>query len=240
MIKVEVLCGSVEDCIVAQECGADRIELNNGTMLGGLTPSLATLILARQRVTLPIVTMVRPRSGGFCYDALEFEQMCLDAALLLEHGADGIVFGCLNEDRSINVEQTRLLIEIAKLKGKEAIFHRAFDSTSDPYQAIETLIELGIDRILTSGLKETAIEGSKLLRDLIEKYGDRIEILPGSGITHDNVLEVLEKTGAKQVHGSFKEWVSDPTTHLVSSNVQNAKDYFIVQEEYLKAVLNIL
>ncbi len=240
MIEIEVLCESIQDCIKAQKCGAHRIELNNGVLLGGLTPSIGTLEMAKRHVSIPIVTMVRPRTGGFIYDQLAYEQMLKDCKLLLESGADGIVFGFLNSDRSIDINRTKEFVTLIKTYNKEAIFHRAFDSVKDPYQSIEALINLGIDRILTSGLEATALQGCSLLKDLSDKYGHQIEILPGSGVDETNVLEILEKTGANQIHGSFKEWVIDESTYRYNEERINNKDFFQVDENHLRRVVNLL
>lgn len=240
MVKVEVLCESIQDCIVAQEAGADRIELNNGVLLGGLTPSLGTLIVAKQYVTIPVVTMVRPRTAGFYYDEESYQQMLIDGMLLLEHGADGLVFGFLNEDRSIDVKRTKEFVGLCRKYDKETIFHRAFDHVIDPIESIETLIECGIDRVLTSGLEATALEGASVLKELIATYGDKIEILPGSGIDSHNVKEVVAKTGATQVHGSFKEWVIDPTSTRYNEPQTEAMDYYQVSYSKLMNVIELL
>ena len=156
---IEICCGSYEDALNAYHGGAKRIELNNALHLGGLTPSLATLKLTKKNTNLKVITMVRPRGAGFCYNEIEFEVMKEDAKSLLENGADGIAFGCLNKDGSICIKQTKEMIEIIKSYQGEVVFHRAFDCVEDPYTSIELLIELGVDRILTSGLKPKAIDG---------------------------------------------------------------------------------
>ena len=170
-IIVEVCCGSVDDCVVAQNCGADRIELNSSLELGGMTPSVGTLVLAKQLVDLPIVCMVRPRPVGFCYTDLQFATMLLDTKILLENGADGIVFGCLHEDGSVDIARTKQMVEL--IKPKEAIFHKAFDSCVDLEASIQVLIECGIDRILTGGGKtvDEIVDGSLVLGELNTKYG---------------------------------------------------------------------
>lgn len=240
MITIEVLCESIEDCIKAQKAGAHRIELNNGVLLGGLTPSLATLIQAKKHVSLPIVTMVRSRTAGFSYDQTSYDQMLLDCKVLLENGADGIVFGFLHEDRSIDVSRTKEFVSLIKSFGKEAIFHRAFDNVVNPYSSIETLISLKIDRILTSGLEATALEGIELLSDLIDKYGDSIEILPGSGIDENNIVKIINDTNTTQIHGSFKEWVIDSTTYRNNEARTSKNDYFQVDLEHLKRAVSLI
>ena len=149
---VEICCGSYEDALNAYKGGAQRIELNSALYLGGLTPSIASLIKTKQNTDLKVIVMIRPRGAGFYYSEEDYEVMKEDCRLMLEHGADGIAFGFLNKDFSIDLKRTKEFIDIIKSYNKEAVFHRAFDCTSHPYQAIEQLIELGVNRILTSGL----------------------------------------------------------------------------------------
>lgn len=209
---LEICCGSYYDAVQAALGGARRIELNSGLHLGGLTPSLGTLELVKERLNLNVVAMVRPRGGGFCYSDEDFEVMERDTRLLVEHGADGIAFGCLNPDATLNRARNASLISIIHSYGKEAVFHRAFDCTNDPYKSMELLIDMGVDRVLTSGLKPKAVQGAGLLKELQTRYGDRIEILAGSGINVSNARQLMEDTGLSQVHSSCKDWVSDPTT----------------------------
>lgn len=194
-VLVEAVCCSLEDCIAAEQAGADRIELCSALEVGGLTPSTGLVAAASQRVNIPIMAMVRPRASGFCYSQLEFETMEQDAIALLESGADGIVFGFLHEDGSIDRDRTSSMS-----RGREAVFHRAFDATSSAAESLDVLVDCGIRRVLTSGHARTALEGAACLSELVEAAGDRIEILVGGGIRPSNVVEVLKETGAQQVH----------------------------------------
>lgn len=209
---IEICCGSYEDAIAAYRGGAKRIELNSALHLGGLTPSLGTLRLVKQNTNLKVIAMVRPRGAGFCYSEADFEVMKTDAKLLMEHGADGIAFGCLDKKGNIHIEQTKEMISLIKKYQGEVVFHRAFDCVKDPFEAIEKLIDMGVDRILTSGLKAKAMDGIELIAKLQAAYGDKIEILAGSGINASNALEMMERTGIYQVHSSCKGWMKDPTT----------------------------
>ena len=209
---VEICCGSYDDACAAAAGGADRIELNSALWLGGLTPSLGTLQLVKETLSLPVAAMVRPRGGGFCYTAGELRVMERDCALLLEHGAYGIVFGCLREDCTIDAEASGRLAEIIHGLYGEAVFHRAFDCTPDPFAAMDTLLELGIDRVLTSGQQPTAPEGVSLLRQLQRRYGSRIQLLAGSGVNPSNAASLLAETGFSQLHSSCRSWRRDPTT----------------------------
>lgn len=239
---VEICCGGYEDALAAYRGGAKRIELNSALYLGGLTPSLGELLLTKENTDLKVIAMVRPRGAGFCYNKVQFETMKKDAAVLLKNGADGIAFGCLCEDGNIHVPQTKEMLQIVKEYKKEAVFHRAFDCVKDPYESIEKLMEIGVDRVLTSGLKKTAPEGIELISDLQKKYGDKIEILAGSGINVLNVKEIMERTGIYQVHSSCKGWNTDPTTmgREVSysyADKPHEMEYDVVDENVVKRLV---
>lgn len=210
--KVEICCGSYYDALQAQYGGARRIELNSALHLGGLTPSLATLLKVKEETDLEVICMVRPRGAGFCYSDEDFEIMKLDAEILLDNGADGIAFGCLDEEGYLNIQQTREMVKIIKTYHKTAVFHRAIDCVNDIDEAVSILITLGVDRILTSGFQNTAFNGRAMIKYLQETYGDKIEILAGSGINIDNVERLMKYTGISQVHSSCKDWVTDSTT----------------------------
>lgn len=209
---IEICCGSYEDAMNAYLGGAKQVELNSALHLGGLTPTLASLMLTKQNTDLKVYCMTRPRGAGFCYTDLEFQQMLEETTVLLEHGADGVVFGCLNTDYTIAKEKTEEVVTLIKSYGRKAIFHRAFDCVKDPYKSIETLITLGVDRVLTSGLQATAYEGKELLKELQETYGNNIEILAGSGINVSNVKTFIEATNIHNIHSSCKDWKEDITT----------------------------
>ena len=209
-ILLEICCGSIDDALEAQSGGADRIELCSALFLGGLTPSFGTLKYAREQLRIPIIAMVRPRGGGFCYTDAEFATMERDAEAAIANGADGIVFGILESDGKVDVKRTRRLREIAG--PKQSVFHRAFDVTPDPMRALDQLVELGITRILTSGQQDTVPEGADLIRRLIDYAGGRIEVLPGGGIKPFNLLDVIAKTGCKQIHLTAFKTATDSST----------------------------
>ena len=238
----EVCAGSVQDCINAQLGGADRVELNSALHLGGLTPSLAMLKLVKEKTSLKVVCMDRPRAAGFCYDDVEIETMFEDARILLENGADGISFGFLNSDATINETETKKMVELIHQYQKEAVFHRAFDCVDDPMHAIKQLIDCGVDRILTSGLQPTAMQGASVLEKLQSEFGDQIELLAGSGINANNIRTLKEQTGLHQFHGSCKEWCKDPTTTVgnVSYAYHEGDDYDCVSLEKVKRIVQEL
>lgn len=242
---VEICCGGYEDVLAAYRGGAKRIELNSALYLGGLTPSLAALILTKRNTDLKVIAMVRPRGAGFCYSDADFEVMEADAELLLKNGADGIAFGCLNERGEIEKNQVRRMTSLIKRYQGEAVFHRAFDCVQEPFQAIEILIKIGIDRILTSGGKEKATEGVELLEKLQKTYGERIELLAGSGINAGNAKELMEQTGICQVHSSCRGWRSDPTTEgpqvsYAYAGEPHRRDYEVVDEELVKRLVDAI
>jgi copper homeostasis protein len=210
-ILIEVCCGSVDDAVEAAAGGAARIELNSSLFFGGLTPSAGTIIEAKKRLDIPVMVMIRPRGGGFCYTEAEMAVMLRDTELAIEHGADGIVFGIFTENGSIDMDRCRKILERAK--DKETVFHRAFDVTLDPFEALEQLIELGITRILTSGQKKTVPEGAELIKKLIVQANGRIEILPGGGVRLHNVRSIIEQTGTKQVHLAAFQQKIDRSVH---------------------------
>lgn len=238
----EVCAGSVQDCINAELGGADRVELNSALYLGGLTPSLAMLKLVKEKTSLKVICMNRPRAAGFCYDNVEIETMFEDAKILLENGADGISFGFLNPDATINITHTKKMVELIHRYHKEAVFHRAFDCVSDPYVAIQQLIDCGVDRILTSGLQPTSLQGCELLNHLQFKFGEQVEILAGSGINVDNIETLRERTGIHQFHGSCKTWRKDPTTTVgnMSYAYHENDDYDCVSTENVCRVVQLL
>ncbi len=241
----EICCGSYEDAYVAYRSKASRIELNSALHLGGLTPSLSTLILTKKHTDIKVIAMLRCRGAGFCYSDKEFEVMKEDALLMMKNGADGLAFGFLTEDGCIDIERTKQIVKIVKDYQGEAVFHRAFDCVKNPYASMELLIQLGIDRVLTSGLKSKAIEGVDMIKQLQHKYGNDIEILAGSGINAQNAKMIMEETGIYQVHSSCKEWVSDPTTSMndvsyAYANCPHENDYDVVSQKLVEELVKSL
>jgi copper homeostasis protein len=204
---VEVCCATLEEARRAADCGANRIEFNSALETGGVTPSLGALRLVQNRVKkagIENAVMLRPRGGDFCYNGAEFETMLLDGKLLLEEGADYIVFGILKPDGSIDAERCRILMAECG-KGALFVFHMAFDEAPDWKTALDTLTALGFQRVLTKGQAATAAAGTETLREMISYAGQRIEILPGGGVRAHNVRSIIEKTGCSQIHFSLKK-----------------------------------
>lgn len=197
-ILVEICCGSLWDAIEAQAGGADRIELNSSLFFGGLTPSAGTIAMVKEEISIPNMVMIRPRGVGFCYREEELSTMERDIDIAIELGADGLVFGILKEDGTVDLEACKRLVK--RCGDKEIVFHKAFDVTPDPIQALDQIIDLGFHRILTSGQGKTAYDGIPMLKKLIERANGQIEILPGGGIRQHNVVEICKQTGCTQVH----------------------------------------
>lgn len=242
---VEVCCGSYYDCVQAYKGKADRVELNSALYMGGLTPSIASLVLTKRNTDLKVISMARPRGAGFCYEKEYYETLLLDVKSMLEHGADGIAFGCLDDKGNINVSQTKEVVGVIKSFGKEkeVVFHRAFDCVNDAFTAVETLMKLGVDRILTSGLEAKAAQGAKLLKELQKIYGDKIQILAGSGINAENAKELMEYTGITQIHSSCKAWLKDKTTtknHVSYAYSNDDYAYDVVDSKLVEQLVKII
>lgn len=204
---VEVCCGSVDDVIEADKAGADRVELNSNLFLGGITPSLGELIVARRSTRMKIMAMVRPREGGFCYTDAEFQTALADAQALAKHGADGIVFGFLKPDGTVDTDRCRQMID--RVGDKESVFHRAIDVVPDWKEALDILCGLGVTRVLTSGQAPSVWEGVGTVAEMIRYARGRIQVLPGAGITTRNVRQIVEVTGCTQVHVAMSKTCYD-------------------------------
>lgn len=212
-ILIEVCCSSAGDVIEAWRAGADRAELNSDLFHGGLTPTLGSLLVTKRETDIPVMTMVRPREGGFCYTETEFAVCREDARLLLQNGADGLVFGFLHENGTIDRERTRILAETALEAGREAVFHRAIDVVPDWREAIDLLAELHITRILTSGQAPDVTWGTDTVRSMIAYAAGRVQILPGAGVTPKNLSRILAETGADQLHVAAHRSLEDPSAN---------------------------
>lgn len=210
-VLFEVCCGCLEDAINAEKGGAGRIELNSALFLGGLTPGAGLLKEVKKHIKIPVMCMVRPREGGFCYTEYDYKTILAETEALIEAGADGIVFGFLTDDGEIDIERSKELIDLIKSKSEntEIVFHRAFDLIPDVYKALDTLISLGVNRILTSGQKASAYEGRDLIKNLVNYSKGKIEILPGGGINKNNAKEIIEYTGVNAVHASARSERTD-------------------------------
>ena len=199
---IEVCAESYEYALKAEKAGADRIELCKDLHLDGLTPDYESAKRTIDKLDIPVFILIRPREGDFIYSNEEFELMKQDILKFKEMGCKGIVSGVLNSDNSIDIKRTKELVELSK--PLEFTFHRAFDIVSKPLNEIENLIEIGVNRILTSGQKNKALEGLELLEELKNISKNRIKIMPGSGINNSNIVNF---ESFQEIHGSFKNGV---------------------------------
>ena len=196
---VECCANSVQSAINGQAGGANRVELCANLELDGTTPSAAAICMAREVLDIELFVLIRPRAGSFIYSDVEFEEMIQDIEFCKEIGCDGVVVGALNLDGTINLLQTKAMITAAK--PMQVTFHKAFDKTPNPFEALEQIISLGCQRILTSGQAESVTQGVALLKDLVEKAEGRISIMAGGGLHAANVLQFYP-IGIKEFHSS--------------------------------------
>jgi copper homeostasis protein len=199
---LEVAANSVASALAAQAGGAHRVELCTALELGGLTPSHAQIAIVRDRLRIPLNVLVRPRAGDFLYGDDDFETMCRDIEACAALGCDGVVVGALDVRGDVDAARCRELVSSAR--GLAVTFHRAIDASRDPLQALEDVIALGCERVLSSGARPGALEGAPLLREMVRKAGDRIAVMPGAGINAGNIARLRELTGAREFHASAK------------------------------------
>ena len=204
MIRLEVCANSVTSGAAAEKGGASRIELCDNLQEGGTTPSAGQILLAIKTLKIPSYPIIRPRGGDFLYSDLEFEVMKADVEFCVKAGCPGVVIGILKADGTVDKERCEELVSIAKKGGLEVTFHRAFDMCADLDQALEDIIKLGCDHILTSGGRATAIEGAETIAHLIKKAAGRISIMPGGGINESNISDLLKTTNAQEFHSSLR------------------------------------
>jgi len=203
-VTLEICANSVVSALAAQEGGATRIELCENLNEAGTTPSYGQIMLVRRLLEIQIYTLIRPRAGDFLYTEHEFEIMQADVNNCINAGCDGIVIGMLKRDGTVDKERCTILADMARKNGLGVTFHRAFDVCSDYYKALGDIIDIGCERILTSGGKTTAIEGAGTIAHLVEKARGRVSIMAGSGVNELNVADLVRFTGVTEVHTSAK------------------------------------
>jgi copper homeostasis protein len=205
MMKIEICVDSAAGARAAERGGADRVELCDNLLEGGTTPSAGCIKVARRGLKIGLQVIIRPRGGDFLYDAEEFEVMREDIRLAKELGADGVVLGCLTVAGDIDAVRTGELVSLAR--PMNVTFHRAFDMCRDPRQGLEDLIALGIDRVLTSGQEASCLEGLEMIAALQRQASGRIIVLPGGGLTPQNIRKIVQATGVNEVHLSARSSV---------------------------------
>ena len=207
-LLVEVCVDSVESALAAEKGGGGRIELCDNLLEGGTTPSAGMIESTCRHVTIPINVIIRPRGGDFCYSELEYEVMRHDIMMAKQLGASGVVIGVLNPAGNIDTDRTHALTALAR--PLSVTFHRAFDMARDPYGSLETLIGLGIDRLLTSGQEQSALEGLDLITELVRKAGERIIVMPGGGIHERNAARIVSQSKAQEIHVTARATIESP------------------------------
>ena len=203
MYKLEICAGSIESALAAGKGGADRIELCDNMSVGGTTPSFGMISACKKSTEVPIFPIIRPRGGDFTYSAEEFEAMKADIICCKGLGCEGVVLGILNPDGSIDMERCAELISLAR--PMQVSFHRAFDRCNDLGKGLEDIISLGCERVLTSGGELHAIDAVQKIRSLVLQSANRISIMPGSGITENNLIKIVHETGANEFHSTAKK-----------------------------------
>ena len=235
--KLELIGFNIESCILAQAAGADRIELCDGPAEGGTTPSYGFIKAAREKLQIELYPIIRPRGGDFLYSADEFDIMKNDIKLCKKFNCDGVVIGILNTDGTVDKDRCKQLVDLAYPLG--VTFHRAFDRTAEPFKAMEDIIDIGFERILTSGQKSNAHDATDLISQLIEKAEDRIIIMPGSGIRSDNIIDIATKTKATEFHTSARIMV-DSKMEFIRDSLKEKLQSVIVDENEIRKIKSIL
>jgi copper homeostasis protein len=229
---LEIAVFNIDSAINAAKAGADRIELCENPNEGGTTPSYGTLKLTKENISVPVFPIIRPRGGDFLYSSTEFKAMQQDILLCKELGFEGVVLGLLRANATIDIERTAQLVSLAY--PMEVTFHRAFDRASDPFAALEDIINCGCQRILTSGQVQNAFDNKELIKKLIEKAENRIIIMPGSGIRSSNIIPLANFTGAIELHSSARIWKNSPMIQTNESMKEILQNMSIDSEEIKK------
>lgn len=244
LIKIEVCANSLESALNAQKGGADRVELCANLYEGGTTPSMGELSLARELLQIDLNVLIRPRGGDFLYSKNEIEIIKRDVVNCKKLGVDGVVIGFLKPDGSIDTELTKEITDLAR--PMTVTFHRAFDMCRNPEKALEELIEIGVDRVLTSGAENKAIDGLELLNKLVKQASNRIIIMPGSGIRSSNISELIQKTGATEFHVSERKMLPSKMTfkrgHIFMGGLPQIPEYEIrvIDTGKIKEIVDIV
>jgi copper homeostasis protein len=239
-VILEICADSVESAVAAERGGAQRIELCSSLIEGGITPSAGLISAVRNRLSIDVYVMVRPRGGDFCYSREEFETMEQDVLTTKQLGGDGIVFGILQEDGDVDVSRTRHLVEIAR--PLKATFHRAFDMSRDLSKSLADLIEAGADRVLTSGREQNVEDALPVIASLADAAAGRIAIMAGGGISESNVHRIIHETGVREIHASVRVHVPSPMRYRnerISMGMARGREYqrVTVLEEKVASLL---
>lgn len=231
--QLEICCFNLGSALVAQQAGADRVELCSGPEEGGVTPSAGLIRTAREMLHIALYPIVRPRGGDFLYSEEEFRIMLRDVDFCKQVGCNGVVIGMLLRDGSVDKSRCSRLVEVAYPLG--VTFHRAFDRASNPFEALEDIIGIGCERILTSGQRPTAMEGAALIDQLVRLADERLAIMPGSGVRADNIAGLVQKTGAVEFHTSARIRQAS-AMEFVNGLMQEDQSFAMAGEEEIRRI----
>jgi len=237
MKKLEICTFSLDASINAEKCGADRVELCKDSAIGGTTPDYALIKMTCEKLSIPVFPIIRPRGGGYLYNDDEFEMMKQSVLICKELGCKGVTFSILLANNRIDIKRTSELVELAF--PMESTFIRGFDLTPDPFEALQEIIKTGCNRILTSGLSEKAINATGLLKQLVETAGDKIIIMPGSGINSNNLEQLILETRAKEYHTSVRKIIENSNSKVDKLGFGNLIDCKCSQVEMLKKIIEL-
>jgi len=230
-MTLEIAVFNIRSALLAAKAGADRIELCENPADGGTTPSYGTLKAVREKIAIPVFPIIRVHGGDFFYNDDEFAVMQKDVLMCKQLGFEGVVIGLLNKDGTVDTERTKRLVELAY--PLEVTFHRAFDRAKDPPQSLEAIITCGCQRILTSGQVPNAFDGKDLIRQLVEQAGERIIIMPGSGVRSNNIKALATYTGATELHSSARKNINSEML-FINEGMQEKLTNIIVDEDEVK------
>ncbi len=236
-MKIEIAVFDIEGAKIAQNAGAHRIEFCSSINEGGVSPSYGTIMWAKENLNLPVFVMIRPRGGNFVYSKDEISIMKKDVEFCKSIGVDGVVFGILEKDNNVDIPNCKQIIKCAG--DMQLTFHRAFDRAANPKKALEEIIDLGFHRILTSGQKNTAPEGVELISDLVKIAGNRIIILPGSGVDESNLKDLHANCNAKEYHSSAKILVNSNKNSIPLSNNLDSLNVWSVSDLKVRKMISI-
>lgn len=239
-VILEICADSVESAVAAQCGGARRVELCSSFLEGGVTPSAGLISTVRRKLDIDLYVMIRPRGGDFCYTDEEFETMKKDVVMVKQLGANGIVFGILQEDGDVEIAKTRCLIDMAR--PLNATFHRAFDMSRELSKSLEDVIKTGASRVLTSGGEQKAEDGIRTIAKLVKSADQRISLMVGGGITRSNVRRIIEATGVREIHAGMRVNVGSPMRHRnegISMGPVKGREYqrALVREEEVRRLV---
>ncbi len=230
--RLEICAFNLSSALIAQQAGADRIELCAGPEEGGTTPSPGIIRTAREQLRIAVYPIIRPRGGDFLFSDEEFRVMMRDIEFCKQVGCNGVVLGMLMADGSVDKARCARLVEAAYPLG--VTFHRAFDWAANPFEAMEAIIQIGCERILTSGQRPTAEDGAPLIDQLIREADDRIVIMPGSGVRSANIVSLAEATGAAEFHSSARVLQASEMEFVNVAMKENQSVVMTAEEEVRK------